>query len=161
RKNLKRLIAGASVGALTIAGFAMPSFAATAFMNGSFETGPLNPGNFVTLNTGDTSLTGWTVTHGSVDYINQYWPPAQGTYSLDMSGNEAGTISQTFTTVAGHSYTVTFAMAGNTDGGNVIKTLDVDTGGTPAAYTFDTTGHSRADMGWTTMTYPFTATGSS
>lgn len=43
----------------------------------------------------------------------------------------------------------------------MVKTLEVDAGGTPQIYTFDTTGHSLADMGWTQEIFQFTATGTS
>ncbi|HMM58257.1 MAG TPA: choice-of-anchor C family protein [Rudaea sp.] len=135
---------------------------AAPFQNGSFEIGPANPGSFITLNGGDTSITGWTVTGNSIDYINNYWQPADGARSLDLSGDAAGGIQQAFDTVAGHSYRVSFAMAGNGGGGNTIKSMQVQaTGGALTTYTFDTTGHSYASMGWATQTYAFIATGAS
>ncbi|MBS0486460.1 MAG: choice-of-anchor C family protein [Proteobacteria bacterium] len=133
---------------------------AAPFQNGSFEIGPVNPGTFVTLNGGDTSIAGWTVTGNSIDYINTYWQHADGARSLDLSGDAAGGIQQAFDTVAGHSYRVSFAMAGNGGGGNTIKSMQVQaTGGALTTYTFDTTGHTYANMGWATQTYAFIAAG--
>ena len=131
------------------------------FQNGSFEIGP-DPGNATPHSSGSTSITGWTVTADDIDYIGTYWTSAAGSRSLDMAGSGAGTgaIAQTFDTVAGHNYQVTFALAGNPDGS--VKTMLVSaTGGTPATYTFDTSGHSTTSMGWTTQTYSFTAAGAS
>ena len=128
--------------------------------NGSFEQGT-DPGSFTTVNAGDTNITGWTVTKGNVDYIGSYWQAEDGQRSIDMSGFfQAGGLSQTLNTVAGHTYTVTFWLAGNPDGGPGVKTLNVDTGGTATAYTFTVTNQTHDAMGWETHTYNFTATGS-
>lgn len=136
-------------------------FAAPVNTNGSFETGT-DPGVFTQLHAGDnTSIPGWTVVSGSVDYIGTYWESSDGDRSIDMTGSngQPGAISQTFPTVAGHTYTAAFDLAGNPACGPVVKTLNVDAGGTPNTYTFDTTGKSLADMGWTQETFEFTATG--
>jgi choice-of-anchor C domain-containing protein len=128
--------------------------------NGSFETGT-DPGSYATLSAGDsTTINGWTVSTGSVDYIGNYWQAADGARSIDLSGNTAGAIQTTIPTVAGHDYTVTFDLAGNPDGGPAVKTLKVTTNaGASSAktYTFDTTGKSISAMGWTGKTYTFTA----
>lgn len=144
------------------AAFAMTAGAADAasFVNGSFESGP-NPGGFTTLSAGDTSITGWTVTGSSVDYIGSYWQAADGSRSLDLSGNAAGGVEQTIATVAGQSYKVTFDLAGNPDGAPTIKTIDVTYDGGSAAFNFDTTGHTESSMGWTPESFVFTATGAS
>ncbi|KKS07865.1 hypothetical protein A3K01_03915 [candidate division WWE3 bacterium RIFOXYD1_FULL_43_17] len=136
--------------------FASPVFALGE--NGSFETGTTDPGLYVTLNDGNTSITNWTVTSGSVDYIGTLWPASVGARSIDVSGNEAGSISQTFTTVIGATYDVTFDMAGN-PGVQGLKTMDVSaTGGTVDSYEFNTTGKSLTDMGWEEMEFTFIAT---
>jgi len=142
------------------AAIVLPSLAgAAAFTNGSFETGPA-PGGFITLSAGDTSITGWTVRADSIDYIGTYWTAADGTRSLDLSGDAAGGIQQTFDTVPGWTYTVTFYLAGNPACGSAVKGLDVGASGGPTVhYTFDTTGHTTSAMGWQQETYAFVATG--
>jgi choice-of-anchor C domain-containing protein len=135
---------------------------AAPFQNGSFENGSGAPASLTTLGPGDTSITGWTVTGNGIDWIGTYWVAANGTYSLDLSAGTAGGIEQTFDTVAGHDYSVTFALAGNGAGGSTVKMVQVQaTGGTQVTYSFDTTGTSYGAMGWTTQTYTFTATGPS
>jgi choice-of-anchor C domain-containing protein len=132
--------------------------------NGSFETGTYVDGGsgFEQLNAGDTSITGWTVDAGSVDWIGTYWTAQDGSMSIDMSGAAAGAISQTFATTIGNSYSVSFSLSGNPAGPPVVKTLDVSaTGGTVAQYTFDTTGSTLLDMHWTQETYSFLATSAS
>src|SRR5258708_18344011 len=160
-KHVKTYATGVLASLIAVIGLAAaPAFAA-AITNGSFETGT-DPGVFTTLFAGDsTSIPGWTVTSGSVDYIGTYWTASNGSRSLDMSGNGAGAISQTLSTVAGHTYTVTFDMAGNPDGSPAIKTLNVDAGGLPSLYSFDVTGHDKTNMGWEPQTFNFTATGTS
>jgi hypothetical protein len=69
---------------------------------------------------GNVLLPGWTVEVGSVDLTSTAsgWGPADmGPYSLDINGWSAGTISQTFDTVAGRTYDVTFAYSRNAAGG--------------------------------------------
>ena len=99
---------------------------ANLVFNGSFEIGA-DPGSFTTLNAVDNSIPGWTVTGGSVDYIGSYWQASNGVRSLDMDGyNAAGAIaSQTFATVAGLAYWVSFDLAGNTDGLPTTKKIEV------------------------------------
>lgn len=158
--NIKKFLVGTSIGAVMLGVMAIPAFAAIAINNGSFENGT-DPGAYATLGTGDTSITGWTVATGSVDYIGSYWTASNGNRSIDMSGNEPGSINQALSTISGHTYTVTFDMAGNSDGGAAVKTMSVDTGGTPTAYSFDSTGKTHDAMGWTPETYTFTAGGAS
>lgn len=143
---------------------------AAPFQNGSFEDGPgpAKSGNsaawVTTLGVGDPRLTGWTIGSGDIDYMDtDFWQAAAEQHSLDMSGSQAGAIAQTFDTVAGHSYEVSFALAGNPDGGApAIKTLRVQaTGGAATDYSFTPAGHSTSNMGWSTQTYAFTASGAS
>jgi homoserine O-acetyltransferase len=95
---------------------------------------------------------------GSVDWIGSYWQAPDGDMSIDMSGAGPGTLSQTFDTTIGNTYTVSFLLSGN-PGGPASKTLDVSaTGGTLTGYTHDTTGTDVTSMVWTPETYSFLAT---
>lgn len=159
--KVQKLIAGGMMAAILTVGLTGVVNAASLSTNGSFETGT-DPGVFSTLVAGDTTtIPDWTVVSGSVDYIGTYWDSADGDRSLDLTGVNAGAVSQTLSTVAGHSYTVKFDLAGNPEGAPVVKTLNVDAGGVPTVYTFDTTGKTLTDMGWQEKTYTFTATGAS
>src|SRR5262249_24519791 len=85
-------------------------------VNGSFEEGP-DPGAFLPVNKDSTDIKGWTVTRGQIDYIGSFWPAADGKRSLDLHGSPGfGGVSQTFPTVKGQKYRVTFALAGNPEG---------------------------------------------
>lgn len=139
------------------------SAVASPFVNGSFESGLANIGQFATLAGGDTtSITGWTIGGGSsaVDYIGTYWTPIDGSRSVDLNGLTPGSLSQTFDVVNGQAYRVSFWMAGNPAGGPTTKTLDA-TAVVTLPFSFDTTGFSLGSMGWKEYSFTFTATGTS
>jgi len=141
---------------------------AAPFQNGSFESGTLvNTGSFDELHMGATAITGWSVLGpAGVDYVSSgYWQAADGTRSLDLVGCDRetggqGGVEQTFDTVPGVRYTVTFAMAGN-PGEPLLKTLQVSAAGRTESYSFDATGKTGGNMGWTGKTFWFDATGTS
>ena len=82
--------------------------------------------------------------------------------SIDMSGLEPATLSQTFATTIGNTYTVSFYLSGNPAGPPDVKTLDVSaTGGTVSSYSFDASANTLSNMNWTQETYSFLATGTS
>ena len=143
--------------ALIVVCFAVsPSWA--LIMNGSFELGnyPVANPPLTTLNTGSPDLSGWTI-GGSIDWVGSYWPAADGVKSIDLAGTGFGWISQTFDTVAGNLYHVTFFMAGNPAGGDPIKDLFVNASSNASNYSFDITGKSLFYMGWEQKLFDFTA----
>ena len=129
--------------------------------NGSFETGVLT-GTQSTILAGDsTSIPGWTIVAGSIDYLSDgYWEASDGVRSIDLnSGLDIGSVSQTLTTIPGHTYKVLFDMAGNPNGPD-LKTIDVAVNGTKVAdFSFNKAGKTWTDMGWVTKTFQFTAVG--
>lgn len=150
-KKVKSLLI-ISVILLNLAG----SSAFAAITNGSFETGT-NPVSFLTLNPGDTDLTGWTIT-GQIDYIGSYWQASDGSRSIDLSGFSAGSIQQDIATIAGLTYIINFDMAGNPDGGPTIKSLNLEAVGIDSQiFNFDITGKTTANMGWQTNQWFFVA----
>lgn len=129
--------------------------------NGGFESSTYsNPSDlYETFAAGSTALTSWTIDFGSVDLIKSYWTPAQGSYSLDLSGDQDGMISQSFNTTIDQRYLVSFAMAGNPDDTNhPNKTMEVGLS-LGDYYTFNTTGKTHSDMGWVQNSFEFKATG--
>ncbi len=137
--------------------------AAAPFQNGSFEIGTDPGASFLTLANGDnTNITGWTVIQGDIDYIGGYWQPAQGSRSLDLIGDQfVGGVQQTFDTVPGATYSVSFEMAGNPAGGPTIRPLAVTVAGNTQNFTFDITGATLSNMNWTAHQFNFVATGAS
>ncbi|MFJ9446147.1 choice-of-anchor C family protein [Kitasatospora sp. NPDC101235] len=132
--------------------------AASRFDDGSFET-PKAPANaFSTLSAGQ-ALGPWRVTAGTVDLIGAgFWQAAEGDQSLDLNGNNSGSIAQTFATVPGTTYTVTYALAGNPAGGPAVRTGVARIDGQDfQAFTFDVTGKTSAAMGYVGRQFTFVA----
>lgn len=166
--------------------FAVTGLAAattTVIQNGTFFlTGASGPymGSYHTVcatRSASGSITGWTVTSGSVDVIGTFWTnETSSTNSLDMNGTPsncgsvsgtsqaAGTISQTFSTTLDATYVVQFYLAGNVDNSPTTKILDVNatnaTTSTTGVYHFTDSGYTTTSMGWTQESYTFVATGS-
>jgi hypothetical protein len=134
-----------------------PAQAVTAVPDGNFDS-PMSPGAYTTYN--NTTFGPWHV-NGSVDLIGDYWQaPPTGGGSVDLAGNYPGSIFQIFPVGAG-TYDISFYMAGNPDGGDPIKTLRAFV--TNSAFelsqydfTFDTTGFTKDNMGWTLEHFSFT-----
>jgi choice-of-anchor C domain-containing protein len=136
---------------------------ANLLINGSFETGT-DPGAFSTaFNNDSTTIAGWTVIGDSVDYIGSYWVAQNGLRSLDLNGNNAGGVQQSFATTPGQLYQVTFSLSGNPDGLPNDKTLLTITSGGINAFDFNdlTAGSTHANMQWVTESFTFTANGAS
>lgn len=136
---------------------------AASIINGSFENGTLTNPSFTTVpGANSTSINGWVVTGNSVDYIGSYWAAQDGTRSIDLNGNALGGIQQTFDTVVGQLYNISFWLAGNTDGLPVNKSVRVSAGAASSIFTFDTTGFSApSNMGWKKYNFQFAATATS
>jgi choice-of-anchor C domain-containing protein len=133
----------------------------TLIVNGDFENGAAIPnGSFTEPHAGDPSITGWTIVSGDVDYINGYWQASSGTRSIDLNGDQPGAIAQTFTTVPGEAYTVTFDVAGS-PGQAGPHSLQASAGDTTQVFTVDSTGNSNANMGYVSQTFTFIATSTS
>src|SRR5262245_30834146 len=154
---------------LTLVLLPAASASATPFQNGSFEVGT-NPGAaFITLASGSTAITGWTVNGApnnttNVDYIGGLWVAADGLRSVDLNGNNgpAGLL-QTFDTVIGTTYEVRFALAGNPDGPPTSNDLASQIAGFLVhSFTFnEPPGTSRTNMNWQYFSYQFTASSTS
>lgn len=144
-----------------LAVFATPANAQNLVFNGSFEQATVNPGgSFLTLGTGDTSINGWTVSAGSIDYIGGYWPAQDGVRSVDLAGNSLGTISQSVATTALQFYTVSFWASRNPDGGLPLRTGTISFGGQTMPFSYSSS-NSLGNMNWQQYTYTFAAVGAS
>jgi choice-of-anchor C domain-containing protein len=164
----RRVFFQSAVFVAVVWGMAMPANA-DLVNNGNFAgntSSPL-PVSYTTVSAGDsTTIPGWTVLSGSVDWIGGYWqsPTGSGTGSIDLDGTSPGAIYQTITTVANQTYDLSFFLSGNPDGGSPIKSLTVDINGTPSGsspYTYITGTNSRGDMQYVMRSFLFTATGTS
>jgi choice-of-anchor C domain-containing protein len=145
-----------------VLGFLLPSVAqANLISNGNFiNCVDCGSGAFVTKNGGSTDITNWLVTGHSVDLILSYWqaPPVGGN-SVDLSGNNPGGVSQTFATVAGQQYLVSFYLSGNPDnkGVDTLKEAAVSVGISNQNVAFNTQSFTKTNMGWVLQSFVFSA----
>jgi choice-of-anchor C domain-containing protein len=130
-------------------------------VNGSFEQGPWL-GTYLPLDSGSTVINGWVVSRGQIDLVI-YWQAYHGSRSIDLNGTPGrGGIRQTFSTVNGATYRVSFALAGNPEGiSTPIMRMGVGTAGSSTEFSFDITGKSITNMGWQIKSWTFVAMGSS
>jgi choice-of-anchor C domain-containing protein len=134
--------------------------------NSGFETPALPKGwAYQTVNAGkDPGLGAWTIQKGSVDVVAQPGAlAATGGQFIDLNGNDTsdgpGIITQDVAVTPGHAYRLSFQLAGNPNGDPPDKTLDVALGPQKEAFTFNTKGHTNADLGWATHTMEYAACG--
>jgi choice-of-anchor C domain-containing protein len=130
--------------------------------NGSFETPGVASGTWARFTSGQT-MGGWQLTSGSVELVNGYWQAADGQQSVDLSGTEPGSISQTLATTPGTTYVVTYALAGNPLAQTpAIRTGQVLVDGQAVQdFSFDVTGKTAGNMGYVTKRVAFEAAGTS
>jgi len=164
-----RLWIGAALVGLALLCAPRTSGAAELLTNGSFDDiGTATPegwGGLTYYAGGAALLPGWNVDAGSVDLTTtgSFWGPAyDGAYSLDINGWDAGRISQSFATVIGQLYTVSFAFSRNVAGAPDPATATVSAGG----HTFDVSAANDGAFGsgyamrWQTASFSFTGDGS-
>jgi len=130
---------------------------AATIVNGSFELG-LNPGG--TEPAGSTAITGWVVLPTDIDWISGLGNipetfATDGSLYLDLNGDQPGGISQTFTTVSGQLYRVTFDMNANGTEGQRVRSLEVSAGADSATFS------AVSGLIWTTYNFEFIATSAS
>ena len=107
----------------------------------------------------------WTVTSGSVIWANEFfWVPpvfASNYATVDLDGNSPGSIQQSFSTVPGQSYTVTFALSGVPGNGLGTNSLNASAGSIidmPFSYTL-TSANRYSNMLYAPESFTFQATG--
>lgn len=135
--------------------------------NGDFEAGPAcgcgPTTTFVPVNPGDTSLLNWTILGNGVTHVGSGWTAANGIGSVELNDSDGpGGISQTFSTVPGAGYTLTYSLAADPTCGTGTKQIKV----TILDFSYITSAtvtssKTTTNMGWVTNTGTFTATSSS
>ncbi|WP_203777805.1 DUF642 domain-containing protein [Paractinoplanes deccanensis] len=135
--------------------------AATLVFGDSFEK-PHVAGAYYRYAAG-TQLGPWTVTRGDVDVAaDSLWQVAEGRQNIDLDGGQQGAIAATFATKPLLTYRITYALAGNYAGPPTIKTGELRVNGQVIQQlSFDTTGRSATDMGFTRRTAYVLARGTS
>jgi len=123
--------------------------------NGSFEQA--SEGN------GKTSgIAHWQVVRDNVDVVGGYWQQIDGKYSIDLAGTPgSGAIQQSFATIPGRQYEVTFSMAGNPECDSPDKIVRISAADQAGDFHFLTRGKSRKKMDWQRQSWLFIAKASS
>lgn len=136
---------------------------ATLITNGSFENGAFsgNSQDVMTLATGSTSLTGWTILGPAIAWIGPTNPwnvmSQDGAYFLDLTdyapfANDGRGVQQTILTSAGSTYTLRYYLSAHSPN-NFLSEITATAGSTSQACS--TTGL------WRECSMNFTATGPS
>ena len=144
--------------ALDDVGIALVPSPAPFVANGSFELG-IDPGISTDVSgPNSTSITGWTVESANVDYIGSRWTAGDGVRCLDLSGTDAGTISQMIAGLTpGQAYRLSFLMAANPEVATYTAQLRATIGDVSSEFTFSQPGITTANLGWTEKTLDFVA----
>jgi subtilisin-like proprotein convertase family protein len=133
-------------------------------INGSFEAPPGGSGAAFVHPAGSV-FGGWNVLAGEVKHLGgASWVAAEGSSLVDLNGQTAanltGTIYRDIATVAAQPYQLRFAYAGNPAGAPVVKDLAASWNlGAPLLLSFDATGHTPNNLGWTYTNVTVTGTG--
>ena len=116
-------------------------------VDSSFESGPLGT---VTLPAGSALLPGWAVPSGAIDVV-QGFQAHSGILCVDLDGFfQTGALSQTVNVQLGQTYALSFWLAGNPQGGPAVKQMSASWGNSSlGTFTFDVTGKTISNMGWT------------
>lgn len=142
---------------------AEPALAQNLIDNGSFEDGDYSGGAWETISPGDTDITSWTVGGAGVDWHNtiEMRFPNDGDLAVDLnlSGgglSDTGTVAQSFTTVSGQEYLLSFFLAGPAGGSFPDpRQVRVDVAG--VTQTFSTPASPHDALVWERMDLEFTA----
>lgn len=157
-QNLDATLSGAPLPARHAAGGTPPRYCPLGLLvNPSFEAPCWHEEVPIA---GPGSIPGWT--GSSVDWVCTLWPATDGNMSIDLNAVASGSVSQTFATVSGAEYLVTFSLAGNPGipifiDPPAVKQVTVSAAGASATFAFDTTGRTTANLGWRNEAWRFTA----
>lgn len=112
--------------------------------------------------TSATDIPGWTVTSGSVDWINNYWngPSAGDNYTVDLNGSGPGTLEQGVTTTIGAPYRLSFELSANPNCQPNQAQLEVAWNGTAVGTYAVTPTWDNSSMQYTSESLTVSGTGS-
>ena len=143
---------------------------ANLLVNGSFEQGAfVNQGNqTMSLAPGSTVITGWTVVTDATAWINAGNPfglaASDGSRFLDLTNYSAGApfagMTQTFATLAGATYTLSFDLGGSNAWGRPDG-LIASAAGTSQVFTTGPASATTPNNDWYHESMSFVATGAS
>ncbi|MEP6809573.1 MAG: DUF642 domain-containing protein [Chthoniobacterales bacterium] len=167
-RNILSPAASILVSSALLLGLGTQGAQADQIQNGGFEQ-PATSTFLDVVAPDNSSIPNWSVTAGSVDVVNavgngfDVGPAFAGAQYLDLNGFQAGTIAQTFNTLAGVTYNLQFAYANNYNPPTSLSAQLLLTG-VSSTLLNTTVTHSTSVAGnldWTLATFAFTADGSS
>lgn len=125
-------------------------------VNGSFEEGPDDIGDFKSLDPGSDAIKGWKVAKGQIDIVGTFWVAAHGSRTVDLHGSPGyGGIEQTFKTKKGTKYKVELQLAATPGAGE--RGIWVAAAGDKKKFDVDSGEGTTEKMAWTRVTWEFTA----
>lgn len=156
---MRLLVAGLGLVLLVPVGSAAPARpAANLLVNGSFEDGPDDVGEYKSLDKGSDAIKGWKVTRGQIDLIGTFFVAAHGSRCIDLHGSPGyGGVEQTFKTKKGAKYKVELQLAATPGGGE--RGIWVEAAGDKKKFEADPGDGTKEKLKWTKVTWEFTAMG--
>ena len=156
---MRLLVAGLGLVLVLPLGTAAPARPATNLLvNGSFEDGPDDIGQFKSLDKGSEEIKGWKVTRGQIDIVGTFWVAAHGSRSVDLHGSPGyGGVEQTFKTKKGSKYKVELQLASTPGAGE--RGIWVAAAGDKKKFEVDSGKGTPEKMAWTKVTWEFAALG--
>jgi choice-of-anchor C domain-containing protein len=154
---MRVLAAGLGLTLLLPLGTAAPSRpGGNLLVNGSFEEGPDDIGDFKSLDKGSTDLKGWKVTRAQIDVVGTFWTAAHGNRSVDLHGSPGyGGIEQTFKTKKGTKYKVELQLAATPDAGD--RGIWVEAAGDKKKFDVNSGDGTKEKLKWEKVSWEFTA----
>jgi choice-of-anchor C domain-containing protein len=156
---MRRLSCGLGLILVLPVGLAAPArTTGNLLVNGSFEEGSDDIGEYKPLDKGSEDIKGWKVTRGQIDLIGTFWTAADGKRSLDLHGSPGyGGVEQTFKTKKGNRYKVELQLAVTPGAGE--RGIWIEAAGERKKFEADSKDATKEKMNWTKVEWEFTATG--
>jgi choice-of-anchor C domain-containing protein len=154
---MRILVAALTVSLFVPLGIAAPAKPpANLLVNGSFEEGPDDIGDFKSFDKGSDAIKGWKVTRGQIDIVGTFWVAAHGSRSVDLHGSPGyGGIEQTFKTKKGTKYKVELQLAATPEAGD--RGIWIEAAGDRKKFEVNSGDGTREKLNWTKVTWEFTA----
>lgn len=127
-------------------------------VNGSFEEGPDDVGDFKSLDKGSDAIKGWKVTRGQIDLVGTFFVAAHGSRCIDLHGSPGyGGVEQTFKTRKGTKYKVELQLAATPEAGD--RGIWVEAAADRKKFEVNSGDGTKDKLKWEKVSWEFTAIG--